>query len=245
MFGNLVQIELIRLLKSRTLKIGLIAGTFFIIVFSLLIEFLILLGALNTEPLSNISPGIFRNSLFSLCFDFAASAVACVTVVYTTCGYRKARLAVNIECAVRSRIKLYLSELSGIALFILCLHLLVFPVILVNNLVHPSDALFTGWDGYIYNYLLSSLNSFFICLVSYLLSKITDKALISLILVLISGIAGFAGLIVISGTLDGLASEAGVLPWHLADGIMTSYFALPVIILVVVLAIKNRRTDRI
>ncbi len=51
MFGNLVQIELIRLLKNKTLKVCAVVGVLIVIFFLMVTELLIISNALATPKL--------------------------------------------------------------------------------------------------------------------------------------------------------------------------------------------------
>ena len=82
MFGNLVQIELIRLLKNKTLKICAPIGTIMVIFIIAVTEFLAAFGALETEQLRAITVAEFRGIMLTTTFSIVMSLVMPVTVVY-------------------------------------------------------------------------------------------------------------------------------------------------------------------
>lgn len=247
MFGNLVQIELIRLLKNKTLKVCAVVGVLIVIFFLMVTELLIISNALATPRLEGLTPAVFRGVMLTTSFMGVMLVVIPVTVVYTTCGYQKARLAVNIEGAVRSRLKLCLSEITGIALFIVMLNLLMFPGLVLLYLSHPSDIVFVAnnnWSDILYMYVVSTVSNIYTSLVVYLISKFTSKAPLALALSFLVSAVGFVLTIAIA-LVAGSSSSSSIGPSELLDVIMYILLAVPVVVLSIALAVRYRKADRI
>lgn len=248
MFGNLVQIELIRLFRNKALKISSIVGAIMLFFFAVVEDFLISMGALNAEVLKDITPYTFKAILFIASFSSIMSIVVPVNVVYTTCDYQRSRLAVNIEGAIRSRFKLCMAEVTGIFLFIVILDLLVFPGLFLIYITEPVTIV-SIWhnDGYdlLEMYGVLTLSVLYTSLVVYLISKFTSKAFYAIALSIIVSILGLAGIIFMT-ILVGKAGNSGiVLSSNAVDVIMYMLLALPILVLSLALAVRYRRADRI
>ena len=248
MFGNLVQIELIRLFRNKALKISSIVGAIMLLFFAVVEDFLISLGALNAEVLKDITPYTFKAILFIASFSSIMSIVVPVNVVYTTCDYQRSRLAVNIEGAIRSRFKLCMAEVTGIFLFIVILDLLVFPGLFLIYITEPVTIV-SIWhnDGYdlLEMYGVLTLSVLYTSLVVYLISKFTSKAFYAIALSIIVSILGLVGTIFMT-ILVGKAGKSGiVLSSNAVDVIMYMLLALPILVLSLALAVRYRRADRI
>ena len=248
MFGNLVQIELIRLFRNKALKISSIVGAIMLLFFAVVEDFLISLGALNAEVLKDITPYTFKAILFIASFSSIMSIVVPVNVVYTTCDYQRSRLAVNIEGAIRSRFKLCMSEVIGIALFIVMLNLLLFPGLLLLYISHPADIVFiinNNWSDILSMYAFSCLNNIYICIIVYLISKFTSRAPLALALSLIVSIIG----VILTGIASIMVNE--LVPVDkpgssaIVDAIMYMLLSVPVVVLSIALAVRYRKADRI
>ena len=248
MFGNLVQIELIRLFRNKALKISGIVGAIMLFFFAVVEDYLISLGALDAEVLNDITPYTFKAILFISSFSLILSLVVPVNVVYTTCDYQRSRLAVNIEGAIRSRFKLCMSEVTGIFLFIAILDLLVFPGLFLIYITEPVTIV-SIWhnDGYnlLETYEVLTLAVLYTSLVVYLISKFTSKAFYAIALSITVSILGMAGVIFMT-VLVSKAGESGiVLSSNAVDIIMYMLLAVPILVLSLALAVRYRRADRI
>ena len=248
MFGNLVQIELIRLFRNKALKISSIVGAIMLFFFAVVEDFLISMGALNAEVLKDITPYTFKAILFIASFSSIMSIVVPVNVVYTTCDYQRSRLAVNIEGAIRSRFKLCMAEVTGIFLFIVILDLLVFPGLFLIYITEPS-AIVSMWhnDGYdlLEMYGVLMLSVLYTSLVVYLISKFTSKAFYAIALSIIVSILGLVGTIFMTVLVSKAGKSGIVLSSNAVDVIMYMLLALPILVLSLALAVRYRRADRI
>jgi len=134
MFFRLVYIELIRLVKNRSLKLSAFAGLFFVICSSVVVSYGVeRMIDLNFYPGMEQSTSQVLATIYMTYYLVAVCLVTIVTTVFTTCDYSKYRLAVNIEGMARNRFILYLSEIAGIMLFTIILVLSgVILALLVN-----------------------------------------------------------------------------------------------------------------
>ncbi len=247
MFGNLVRIELIRLTRSRVLKASCLAGVLILSVILSIGYILMTSGSMYMDD--GISPAVLNASVFTVSFTAAVSFVITVTVIYTTCDYRKFRLPVNIEGAVRNRFKLCLSELTGIAVFTALIDLLIIPGIFMSGIGNMPELMSVIRNGDIvplrvYEGVVS-LNMFS-CLIVYLISKFTPKAYVSAIFSLLAGITGVVAAFVMKGFAAGYESASGgSLPRGLNDIILVFILIVPVAALITALGIRAGRTDRV
>ena len=248
MFGNLVQIELIRLFKSKALKISAAIGAFLIVFVMIVIDYALYLGALDFVDADEISEPLFEVSMFIMTYAMLSALVAPVTVIYTTCGYKKARLSVNIECAIRSRLKLCLSEVTGIGLFVLIINLLVIPAVLLIAVVNHAQVdpvkLVTDLN-IIYVYTAIVLSDMYSCLIAYLISKFTSVSALAMAISLLYSLLSFAVIILLAGFVNGYKGSGLIIPDSIQDLIMYVLLAIPVVAMSTALAVRYRRTDRI
>ena len=123
----------------------------------------------------------------------------------------------------------------------------MFPGLIIDSLSHASEGagIFDGWNEFVYFYLIMSLNSLAVCITAYLIARITGKFLASLLLVVTAVFAGIVFVIFLAGFLSGFSSSGENVPENLVSVIMALYFAVTVLLPVIILAVKNRRTDRI
>ena len=251
MFSNLVQIELIRLFKSRILKITALTGLVVWAFWCVVIEFLISLDVTSSFTVSvegNMPVGAFRLITYIMAFSFVLSVITPLTVIITTCGYYSHRLAVNIEGAVRNRLKLCLAELTGIGIFILALYLLVIPIILALLPGVPADVIhdfFSGDFQIAHVILLGYLGNFGSCAVVYLISKVFVKALQSLAMSILVGFLSFFMLTVGIGLIGIYSNSAGVLADPIEYLAIVLFVVLPVVLLIIGTVAKFKKEDRI
>lgn len=248
MFGNLVQIELIRLLKSRALKISAAIAVFMIIFVMTVADYIRYLGDAAFFNNIELTIPLFELVTYVGAYALASTIVASVTVIYTTSGYQKARLPVNIEGAIRNRLKLCLSELAGIALFDVLLSLLVLPGVGLMMLALRNDAdpqaLLSGLDLF---YALGSmvLSQLYGCLVAYLISKFTSNPVLAGSVSVIYTVFTFLGLIFLTGIASVYSDDGPVVPEGIRDALFYTFLLLPIIALSTALAVRYKKADRI
>ena len=248
MFGNLVQIELIRLFKSKALKISAAIGAFLLIFMMTMIDYLMYLGALFFINNGDMSAPKFEISSFMLFYSMITALIAPVTVIYTTCGYQKARLSVNIEGAIRSRLKLCLSDLTGIALFVLILNLLVIPGVGLLCLVYLNDmnpiSLITDLNT-IYVFMSAFLSNMYGCLIAYLVSKFTSNSVLSMSVTMLYSVVSYVVIILLAGFVSGKKGSGLLIPNNLQELLFYVAFMIPVVALSIALAVRYKKADRI
>lgn len=248
MFGNLVQIELLRLYRNKALKIGGTAGALMLLFFVVMEDFLVTFGALDTVALSGISESSFRATIFITSFAAVMQIVIAVDVVYTTCDYQRSRLAVNIEGAIRNRLKLCLSEITGIFLFTCILNAFVFPGLLLIFITEPYKlSLIAGDIGSDILIMIASLTlmQLYTMLVVYLISKFTYKALFALVLSLVVSFLGITASFFIMAMVNRLSSDATFMNINIIDVAIFILMAVPIVVLTIALAVRYKRMDRI
>lgn len=248
MFANLVQIELIRLFRNKALKIGCTVGALMLLFFVVIHDFLVTFGALNMGALQGFSESSFRSTMFVASFSSIMSLIIPVDVVYTTCEYQRSRLAVNIEGAVRNRLKLCLSEITGIFIFIVLLNTLVFPGLLLIFISKPSSLIsISDPDGVDILIMILSLvlMQFYTTLIVYLISKFTSKALFALILSLIVSALSVAFIFVIMAFVSRSYANLTFMSVDILDMAIGVLLAVPVVVLIIALAVRYKRVDRI
>ena len=248
MFGNLVQIELIRLFKSKALKISAAIGAFLLIFMMTIIDYLVYLGALFFINNGDMSAPMFEISSFMLFYSMITALIAPVTVIYTTCGYQKARLSVNIEGAIRSRLKLCLSDLTGIALFVLILNLLVIPGVGLLCLVYRNEmnpiSLITDLNT-IYVFMSAFLSNMYGCLIAYLVSKFTSNSVLSMSVTMLYSVVSYVVIILLAGFVSGKKGSGLLIPNNLQELLFYVAFMIPVVALSIALAVRYKKADRI
>ncbi len=248
MFGNLVQIELIRLFKSKALKISAAIGAFLLIFMMTMIDYLMYLGALFFINNGDMSAPMFEISSFMLFYSMITALIAPVTVIYTTCGYQKARLSVNIEGAIRSRLKLCLSDLTGIALFVLILNLLVIPGVGLLCLVYLNEmnpiSLITDLNT-IYVFMSAFLSNMYGCLIAYLVSKFTSNSVLSMSVTMLYSVVSYVVIILLAGFVSGKKGSGLLIPNNLQELLFYVAFMIPVVALSIALAVRYKKADRI
>lgn len=248
MFGNLVQIEFIRLLRCKALKISAAIGAFMIVFMMTIIDYAVYLGGLFFINNGDMSAPMFETSSFVVFYSMMTSLIAPVTVIYTTCGYQKARLAVNIECAIRSRLKLCLSEFTGIALFVLLLNLFVIPgvgflCLSYRNEMNPIE-LITDLN-LVYLFLSSSLSNLYGCLIAYLISKFTSNSVVAMAVSVLYSVFSYVGIILVAGFVEGNNGINLIIPNNLSELLFYVAFSIPVVVLTIALAVRYKKADRI
>ena len=248
MFGNLVQIELIRLTKSTILKISSAVAIFLLFFFLAVSDLLIRFGGLQLIPIENYSSASFKMAIIEVSFQGCVMLVSGLTVAFTTCSYHKYRLAVNIEGAVRSRVKLCLSELTGIAVFVGIVSLFVLPAAALALVGEPVDVIrvfvFDDVSVY-YAYAFAFISGMFTSVTVYLLSKIVHNAPAAIALSLLILLAGLVLAIFSAGFIQGYKDAGGNLPSGIEDIIGTAGLLLPIVLLAVIAFLKNKRMDRV
>ena len=249
MFGNLVQIELIRLFKSRILKISLLVGLVIMVFWSVIIEFLISMNAMEFIKIDEaIHMGSFRLIMFIMAFSFVASLVTPLTVILTTCGYYTHRLAVNIEGAVRNRLKLCFAEITGIAIFVLAIYILSIPGVLICLPGLPAEDLhdfFSGDFSMIDILLIGVLGNCGSCVVAYLISKVFVKSFQSIAMSLLVGFLSLFMMTVGVGVVEMYRKSGGSFADAFDNLIMILFVVLPVVLLIIGTVTKFRKVDRI
>ena len=246
MFGNLVLIEITRLYNSFILRISGMIAVFILLLMMLVGEVVVQAGGVQMIPIDTTT-GFFRIALFEVQFQGLTMMVAGLTVAHTTCSYYKNRLAVNIEGAVRSRLKLCLSEICGIAVFVIALNLLVFPgiaVILAGNTSEIAN-LITNISNLKDAYIFSCMASMFACLIVYMISKIIHNTPVAVILAMLIELLSLVLVIFMTGFIKGYEDAGGALAPGAEDVLCTSVFVLPLVVLGIVALVKEKKVDRI
>ena len=147
MFSNLVRIEVIRLFKSTILKISAAIAMFLLLFIMLVFDAVVELTGNIDISVEGIRDMSYRVLVFEGMFGSLVAVVLGLTVAFTTCNYHKYRLAINIEGAVRSRLKLYLAEICGIAIFVAAINLLIFPALVIILAGHPESIVMTFFQA--------------------------------------------------------------------------------------------------
>ena len=248
MFGNLVRIEVIRLYKNIILKISAALAAFLMLISLMSSEIILQNGGLRFIRAEEITPVYFHVYFFEVMFESLVMIVAGLTVAFTTCDYYKYRLSVNIEGAIRSRVKLFLSELCGIAIFTAAINLLVFPGLAVILAGHPAEiiSVFTSdYDEILSVYFFSFCSCLFVSIIVYLLSKITHKAPVAVLLSILVGIAAVVLLVFTAGFISGSRGEGVIAGRTIEDVLLGSVILIPVIVLSVIALVNNSKEDRV
>ena len=249
MFSNLVRIELIRLFHNKALRFCALGGILVIVIFLVFLEFMVDFGLVNAFEMRNlaVTETDFRYAMLMMSYSFFMTAALPVVVIFTTCEYQTYRLAVNIEGAVRSRLKLCLSEITGIFIFTALVNLLLFPCILLTLSDDPSGIIpfFIDKSNPLIVYGIITLSNFFSCLIVYLVSKFTSKVSLSFAISLLLGIVGIGSATFFAGFISGYTQRGGSLARYADDLSMIQFVAVPLLVLSVALAIKYRKGDRI
>ena len=249
MFGNLVQIEFIRLFKSKALKISAAIAVFLLFFVMTLIDYVQYFGGFEfVIQDSTMTAPMFEISVFVMIYSMLSSVVAPVTVIYTTCGYQKARLSVNIEGAVRNRLKLCLSELTGIALMVVILSLLVLPGIgflclSYHSEINPLD-LIKELD-LVYIFVSMVLSNLYGCLIAYLISKFTSNPMLAAAVSILYSVVSYVGIVYLAGFISGNKESGPFIPNDLREIFFCVVMSIPVIALSTALAVRYKKADRI
>ena len=248
MFGNLVQIELIRLIKSTALKISAAIAVFLIFFCMILVDYVQYLGGFAFINNDVLTPPMIEISVFTVIYFMAASVVAPVTVIFTTCSYQTSRLSVNIEGAVRNRLKLCLTELAGIALLDVILSLMMFPVIVIMCLSYRSELnpmdLLSELD-IVYMFISMTLSNLYGCLIAYLISKFTSNPMLAMAVSILYSVVSYAGIIFLTGFVSGNGDNGIIIPDSLRDVFFYIVLSIPIIALSIALAVRYKKADRI
>ena len=248
MFGNLVLIEIIRLYKSVILRISGLIAIFLLFLMTLIGELVVQMGGVEMMPYEDATPIGFKVVMFDVVFQGLAMVVAGMTVAFTTCSYYKNRLAVNIEGAVRSHLKLCLAEICGIIVFVMALNLLVFPGVAVILAGNPSDIalLFANNLGELKDiYLFSCMASLFGSMTVYVLSKIIHNAPVAVILSMFVELLAMILVFFMTGFIKGYEDAGGTLVLGIEDMLCTLVMILPMTVLGIIAFIRNKKADRI
>lgn len=250
MFGNLVRIELIRLFRSRILKYSLSAGLFLMLADYMIIEYAISLGGLTflDDPEYGTTLA-FKVFTYLFIAGFMIGVVSPLTVIVTTCGYYKHRLAINIEGANRNRLKLWASELAGIAVFVVALCITIFPgLILCVLLEKPSDivALFTDKDIAFWELsLVVVLSTIALSYMAYMMAKLFLKASMAVALSVIFEVVMTMVMTFGIGIISKYRNTGHVIPQFVETGLIVTSFVLPIVVLIILILVKYRKLDRI
>ncbi len=248
MFGNLVRIEVIRLYKNIILKISAAVAVFLMLISLMVSDVILQNGGLRFLGEEYITPVYFRVFSFEVMFESLVMIVAGLTVAFTTCDYYKYRLSVNIEGAIRSRVKLFLSEMCGIAVFTAVINLMVFPGLAVILAGHPAEIISvfaSDYDEILTVYFFSFASCLFVSIIVYLLSKITHKAPVAVLLSILVEIAAVVLLVFTAGFISGSRQEGVVDGGPVEDVLLGSVVLIPVIVLSVIALVNNSKEDRV
>lgn len=245
MFGNLVHIELIRLFRSRILKFSIPVGILILLMLTLFCEF-----AVQMNGIEGVIPApVFRISYYTVEYSFVMSMIAPVNVIVTTCGYNKYRLAVNIEGAVRNRLKLIISEITGIVIFVFAINLIVVPALFLVSLIDNTEISLissgNGVVGLLETYLGISLSVLFSCLIVYLVSKFTSHVYLASVLSLLLAAFGLGATVFIGNELEKNSSMLNIIDDSIGTILLAQFIIVPIVFLSILLAIKYRKADRI
>ena len=192
--------------------------------------------------------GSFRLIMFIMAFSFVASLVTPLTVILTTCGYYTHRLAVNIEGAVRNRLKLCFAEITGIAIFVLAIYILSIPGVLICLPGLPAEDLhdfFSGDFSMIDILLIGVLGNCGSCVVAYLISKVFVKSFQSIAMSLLVGFLSLFMMTVGVGVVEMYRKSGGSFADAFDNLIMILFVVLPVVLLIIGTVTKFRKVDRI
>lgn len=142
MFGNLVHIAYLRLLKSRAFVIGIFVSITTGLVFSFaartLLTYIVVDYVDESEPLNIYTwQEAFWMVFCNVCWIFMS-----FNVLFAVCDYYKYRQLINIEGAVRSRTKLTLSEVGGMWLFSMTLAVIPMFAVILGSVFDDSFLLF-------------------------------------------------------------------------------------------------------
>lgn len=248
MFGNLVLIEVIRLYKNIILKISAAVAALLMLISLMVSDVVLQNDGLTFFRTGEITPLYFRVFTFEAMFESLVMIVAGLTVAFTTCDYYKYRLSVNIEGAVRSRVKLFLSEMCGITVFVAAINLLVFPGLAVILAGHPAEIISvftTDYEEILTVYFFSFCSCLFVSLVIYLLSKITHKAPVAVLLSILVEIAAVVLLVFTAGFISGSPEGVGFAGGLFEEFFVGIVFLVPLIILSVIVLVNNSKEDRV
>ena len=249
MFGNLVRIELIRLFKSRVFRYGLAIGILLMLADILIIDFTVSSGALTflDNPQYGDALG-FEVFMYLFASGIMVGIVAPVSVIVTTCGYYKHRLAVNIEGANRNRFKLWLSELTGIVIFVAALCIVLIPGLILILIGNPSDIVkvITDREYDLANltlavFISTTIMSFF----AYLIAKLFIKASVSLALSAVLEILLTVLTILSVGMVASYNQSGHALPGSLEKVFPYIFVIVPFAVVGVLVLIRHRKMDRI
>ncbi len=254
MFVNLVHIELIRLIRNRSLKFSIPTSLFMLICCVGVAEFgFDRMVAVRLEFDNTIYGAEVMASLILGFYEIGALLVAAVSTIFATCDYSKYRLAINIEGVERNRLKLYLSEISGILIFVLISCLIGIPVAVIGSLFGGQGSVLASEGrsellmGYLSVALTFAILSGIVCVTGYLFSRLFKSKAVSFTFV---GVDVFVFLILVAvavGFVQGV-NEASNSAVNIEDivGITLLVFSLiPLVASGIVLAIKERKSDRI
>ncbi len=248
MFSNLVRIEVIRLFKSTILKISAAIAMFLLLFIMLVFDAMVELTGNIDISVEGIRDMSYRVLVFEGMFGSLVAVVLGLTVAFTTCNYHKYRLAINIEGAVRSRLKLCLAEICGIAIFVAAINLLIFPALAIVLAGHPESIVMTFFSGNneVYVIYVSSFAAcMFTSLTTYLLSQIIHKVPFAVALSILMSILGMFLSVYSSGFAHGYYDTCGKFAGLIEDIGGFAGLLLPIIIISVIAAVRNRKADRI
>lgn len=254
MFLSLVYIELIRLSKNRSLKFGIPASIFLIVCLSFVSMFgLDRMDTLNVIDIDINNSAKVLSSMFFCFYEMAAILITAVSTVFTTCDYYKYRLAINIEGVERNRFKLCLSELTGIALFIAIICGCGVPFAMLSFLIQVDSSVISlsvlseVLLDYLYVATFFFVLSLLISVSEYFIAKITKSkgatfasigALILVYVILIGFCLGF-----VQGLDSGSDSFSNMS--NLIICVLVVFAFIPMVTFAIVLAIKDRKSDRL
>ncbi len=247
MFVNLVRIEIIRLINNRTLKYLMAFGVLAIFCWVMTIDYAV--QVTSSKLLRDVPASSIDLIGYIMAFSLVVLVISVVTVIFTTCDYNQYKLAVNIEGAVRSRIKLYLSEIVGILLFVAGLNLFVLPgalVIIASDPAELGGLIEAGNYDLLGVYITITVSSVYSSIIVYLISRLFPNKILAAAFSLLFQILGGLFFIAVMGFARGYNdSVADQIPDSLINTSIGIVFALPVILLTIAIVAKNRKADRI
>ncbi|MBP5179891.1 MAG: hypothetical protein J6127_01195 [Clostridiales bacterium] len=247
MFFNLVRIELIRLFNNKTLKYTSALGLFIIIFWVAVVDYL--MSVSDISYIRDVPASSVELVGFVMSFAFAVFIVSVVAVIFTTSDYRRHRLAVNIEGAVRNRLRLYLSEIVGVVFFVAVLNLLVIPgslIIIASDPAELGGLIDDGINDLLVIYLTLTLGSVYSSVVVYLISRLSSTRIFAIVFSLLYQVVGYLVFAVAVGLFQGYNSTAvQQIPDSFINVTIGIILGVPVLLLILASILKNRKADRI
>lgn len=254
MFFNLVHIELIRLIRNRSLKFSIPVGLFMLVCCVGIAEFgFDRMLALRIELNQTIYGYEVLASLILAFYEVGAVLVAAISSIFVTCDYCKFRLAVNIEGVERNRFKLYLSEIVGILIFVFISCLMGVPVAIIGSLFGGQGSILSSAGcvelikGYIEVALTFCLIGGIICVTGHIVSRLFKSKTVAFTFVGIATPLYLMILITAAGFVKGVneASIYAVNVERIIGAAMIVLSLIPLLVNGVALVIKERKSDRL